>query len=121
VAKYLETRDDPNRKTLEDIAKFNVEHADLELPKCYSTRHPSLSTKSRLTRQTDYPNQNSIVEIINHNFTPADYEAAKATLKKEALENGVGKVMEEHKPDAIIGPTDGRLASIAAAIGKFSR
>jgi len=32
VAKYLETRDDPTMKTLEDIAKFNIDHADLELP-----------------------------------------------------------------------------------------
>lgn len=85
-------------KSLEDIAKFNVEHADLELPE-------------------DYPNQNAILDAINHDFTSADYEAAKATFQTEALEKGVQKVMEENKLDSIIGPTDGPLASISAAIG----
>ncbi|KAB5583446.1 amidase signature domain-containing protein [Coniochaeta sp. 2T2.1] len=98
VAAYLETRDDPIMKSLEDIAQFNIEHADLELPE-------------------DYPNQNAILDAINHKITPAEYEAAKATLQKEALENGVRRIMEENKLDAIIGPTDGPLASIAAAIG----
>ncbi|KAK4150380.1 amidase signature domain-containing protein [Chaetomidium leptoderma] len=98
VAKYLETRDDPNMKSLEDIANFNIEHADLELPE-------------------DYPNQNAILDALNHKFTRTDYEAAKATLQKEALENGVRRIMEEGRLDAIIGPTDGPLASISAAIG----
>ncbi len=42
IAKYLETMDDPNMKSLEDIAKFNIEHADLELPEGGSTRRPLL-------------------------------------------------------------------------------
>ncbi|KAK3361720.1 amidase signature domain-containing protein [Lasiosphaeria ovina] len=98
VAKYLETRDDSSMKTLEDIAKFNIDHADLELPE-------------------DYPNQNAILDALNHKFTRADYEAAKATLQREALENGVQRLMKENRLDAIIGPTDGPLASISAAIG----
>ncbi|KAK3358282.1 amidase signature domain-containing protein [Lasiosphaeria ovina] len=79
VAKYLETRDDSSMKTLEDIAKFNIDHADLELPE------------------------------------------AQATLQREALENGVQRLMKENRLDAIIGPTDGPLASISAAIVKTSR
>ncbi|KAK4145836.1 amidase signature domain-containing protein [Dichotomopilus funicola] len=98
VAKYLETRDDPNMKSLEDIANFNIEHADLELPE-------------------DYPNQNAILDALHHKFKCTDYEAAKTTLQKEALENGVRRIMEENRLDAIIGPTDGPLASISAAIG----
>ncbi|KAK1833216.1 amidase signature domain-containing protein [Podospora conica] len=98
VAAYLKTRDDPDMKSMEDIAKFNIDHADLELPE-------------------DYPNQNAILDALNHSITAADYEAAKATLHREALENGVRRVMDESKLDAIIGPTDGPLASIAAACG----
>lgn len=56
---------------------------------------------------------------MNHNYTPADYEEAKATLQKEALQNGVQKIMEANKLDAIFGPTDGPLASISAAMGKM--
>ncbi|KAH6613403.1 amidase signature domain-containing protein [Chaetomium tenue] len=98
VAKYLETRDDPNMKSLEDIATFNMEHADLEFPE-------------------DYPNQNALLDALNHKLTRTDYETAKVTLQKEGLENGVRRVMEEGRLDAIIGPMDGPLASIAAAIG----
>lgn len=61
------------------------------------------------------------MDAINHDFTSADYEAAKATFQTEALEKGVQKVMEENKLDSIIGPTDGPLASISAAIGKLLR
>jgi hypothetical protein len=119
VAKYLETRDDPNFKSLEDIAKFNIEHADLELPEGASTRCPPITRLLVvLTRQADYPNQNAILDALNHKFTRIDYEAAKATLQKEALEHGVLRVMKEGRLDAIVGPTDGPLASIAAAIGK---
>ncbi|KAI0876849.1 amidase signature domain-containing protein [Hypoxylon argillaceum] len=98
VARYLKTRDNPSILTLDDIANFNIKHADLELP-------------------ADYPNQNAILDAMNHNYTPANYEEAKATLQKEALQNGVQKIMEANKLDAIFGPTDGPLASISAAIG----
>ncbi|KAI1120424.1 hypothetical protein F5Y10DRAFT_258363 [Nemania abortiva] len=54
---------------------------------------------------------------MSHSYTSADHEAAKVRLQKEALENGVQRIMEENKLDAIIGPTDGPLASISAAIG----
>lgn len=40
VATYLKTRDDPDMKSLEDIANFNFKHADLELPEGSSTRRP---------------------------------------------------------------------------------
>jgi len=49
-----------------------------------------------------------------------DCEAAKSTLQKEALENGVRSFMEESKLDAIIGLTDGLLSGIAAAIRKIT-
>jgi len=71
-----------------------------------------------LIAQVDYPNQNAILSALNHKFTSADYEEAKATLQREALENGVQRLREESRPNAIIGPTDGPLASISAAIGK---
>ena len=71
-----------------------------------------------LIRQADYPNQNAILDALNHQLTRTDYAAAKATLQKEALKNGVLRVMEEGRLDAIVGPTDGPLASISAAIGK---
>ncbi|KAB5585672.1 amidase signature domain-containing protein [Coniochaeta sp. 2T2.1] len=75
VAAYLETRNDPNMKSLEDIAH----HAD-------------------------YPNQNAILDVMNHKITPAEYEAAKATLQKEALENGVRRIMEESKRSSATMP-----------------
>ena len=34
-----------------------------------------------LTGQLDYPNQNAILDSINHIFTATDHEAAKATLQ----------------------------------------
>ncbi|KAI0109049.1 amidase signature domain-containing protein [Nemania sp. FL0031] len=98
VAKYLKTRDDPSMKSLEDIRDFNTEHSDLELPE-------------------DYPNQNAILDAINHTYTPVDYEVAKETLRREALENGAERIMKENNLDAIIGLMDGPLASISAAIG----
>ena len=107
-------------KSLEDIAKFNIEHADLELPEGSSTRRPPYypiigraNSSSRLPQPKCYPRC-----ALNHKLTRTDYEAAKSTLQKEALENGVLRVMEEGRLDAIVGPTDGPLASISAAIGK---
>lgn len=105
-------------KSLEDIAAFNIEHADLELPEGSSIRRFECCTW--LNCHAHYPNQNAILDAMNNKFTHADNEAAKSTLHKAALEDGVRRIMEENKLDAIIGPTDGPMASMAAAIGKMT-
>ncbi|PVH76796.1 amidase signature enzyme [Cadophora sp. DSE1049] len=98
IDSYLTTRDGPEMKTIQDIVDFNLQHADLELPE-------------------DYPNQNLLLGPIQRNVTESDYLEAKAMLRRVAYEEGMLKVMNEHQLDAILGPSDGPLASVAAATG----
>jgi len=98
VETYLSTRDDPAMNSLEDIINFNIEHADLELPE-------------------EYPNQNVLLKAANHNITSSEYNEAKSLLQKNALREGLEKVMKQNNLDAVIGPSDGPLASIAAMCG----
>ena len=62
VTKYLKTRDDSNMESLEDISKFNIEHADQELPEGGSTPPPPYyaiisraNSASRLPQPKCYP------------------------------------------------------------------
>jgi amidase len=97
IESYLTTRDDPTMKQIQDIVDFNLEHAELELPE-------------------DYPNQNLLLGPITANVTDLEYDEAKASIRRIAYE-GLLQAMNEHNLDAILGPSDGPLASIAAATG----
>ena len=55
---------------------------------------------------------------MEHSITPGRYEESKAQLRRLALDS-LKKTLYDHKLDAIVGPTDSPLASIAASAGTF--
>lgn len=97
IESYFSTRDDPKMKKVEDLIAFNEENAELELPK-------------------EYPNQKLLRGSVEHSITPGRYEELKTQLRRLALDS-LKKTLYEHELDAIVGPTDSPLNSIAASAG----
>ncbi|KAL6719943.1 hypothetical protein ACLMJK_001864 [Lecanora helva] len=84
-------------KSLEDLVKFNREHADVELPEHQSK-------------------QDSFEHMLNLDLTQDQFDSHLAILRK-AARSSIDKVLSEHKIDVIIGPSDGMFASMGAAAG----
>lgn len=55
---------------------------------------------------------------MEHSITPGRYEELKTQLRRLALDS-LKKTLYEHELDAIVGPTDSPLNSIAASAGTF--
>jgi len=95
---YLESVDDCEIRTLEELIKFNEEHADQELP-------PSAS------------NQAGLIRALNCNMTDNEYHEILRYARERCGRNGIDKVLEENDVDIIMGPGDGAMFTIAATAG----
>lgn len=85
LEKYLAARGSRHR-TLDDLIKFNSENAAKEMPYFKQSIMESSAKKGPLTSQ--------------------EYIEALATARKYSREEGIDKVMDEHRLDAIVGPSN---------------
>lgn len=74
-----------------------------------------------LTAFSEYPNQNALLDAVNHSITVAEYEEAKVSLRHIALHETLEKTLKDNDVNVILGPSDGPLSSIAASAGKHHR
>ncbi|OAG13532.1 amidase family protein [Alternaria alternata] len=84
--------------TLEELIKFNEEHADQELP-------PSAS------------NQAGLIRALNTNMTDDEYHNIIRYARTRCGKDGIDKVLEENDVDIIMGPGDGPMFTIAGTAG----
>ncbi|KAK3899057.1 amidase signature domain-containing protein [Staphylotrichum tortipilum] len=86
-------------RTLDDLVRFNLYHAELELP-------------------PEYPTQESILAAANpHNKLTPEAFAQYSTTIRSTTAHAVTSLLTQHSLTVIIGPTDSRMAGIAAAAG----
>ena len=87
IARYLATRPDCPHKSLADLIAFNEKHADKELAHFAQETFLRAEQRGPLTEQT--------------------YLDALEKCRKLSRTEGIDAVMDEHKLDAIIGPSGG--------------
>ncbi len=85
LEKYLAARGSRHR-TLDDLIKFNNENATKEMPYFKQSIFESSAKKGSLTSK--------------------EYLDAVETCRKYAREEGIDKAMQEHKLDALVGPSN---------------
>ncbi|KAI1119751.1 amidase signature domain-containing protein [Nemania abortiva] len=97
---FLRGYQDSPIKNLEDLVRFNEEHADLELPK-------------------EFPNGQAQLKdaLDDGGISNEAYEEAKLFLRNKAKIEGFDKVFSEHGVDLLVMPQDCRICTIAAAAG----
>jgi len=98
---YLKQLDYSTVRDLQELIKFNKDHAEQELP----PRHD---------------NQDFLVQTQAQNISAQHYRTQLDLMHSLFRENGVDAVMERYNVDVIIGPSDSFLSSIATFTGKAS-
>jgi len=94
--KYLAARGSKYR-TLADLIRFNEENKEKEMPLFAQELFEQSEAKGPLTDK--------------------EYLDALARIKKATREDGIDRIIAEHKLDAIMSPTSGAAWSIAAVAG----
>ncbi|KAF2970834.1 hypothetical protein GQX73_g2780 [Xylaria multiplex] len=95
---YLGSIDNSKVRTLEDLIKFNEEHAEQELP-------PSAD------------NQAGFIRALHAKMPDDEYRELIDFARDRCGKNGIDKVLEENEVDIIIGPGDGPMINIAGTAG----
>ena len=118
---YLESLEESEVRSLADVIKFNLEHADKELP---PRKHPKARSRSHIPYliahiQPDHPRQDRFIDSQNNTIPPEVYERHLQHLRHVARDRGVDRVLETYGVDVILGPTDSGLTSMAAAGGEY--
>jgi amidase len=101
VNKYLRGADDIEVKTLEDIIRFNREHEKESMPYFKQEILEQAQEKGGLDSE--------------------EYLEALESILKGYRDEGIDKVMEEHKLDAIVAPTRGLSWTIDLVNGDHGR
>ncbi|KAK5659422.1 hypothetical protein OQA88_623 [Cercophora sp. LCS_1] len=97
LEEYLASVDDAKVQTLEDLIKFNEEHAAEELP-------PSADNQAGFIRALSTKMSEEIRNILSF-------------ARTRSGEQGIDKVLEENGVDIIIGPGDGPMFTISGMAG----
>ncbi|KUJ21855.1 amidase family protein [Mollisia scopiformis] len=99
LEEYLAGIDDCKICTLEDLVKFNEEHAEEEL-----------------SAGANY-NQAGLLRALNYNMTDDQYHKILQYARKACGPSGIDKALEENGVDVIIGPGDGPLFNLVGGAG----
>ncbi|KAL8903551.1 MAG: hypothetical protein Q9207_003856 [Kuettlingeria erythrocarpa] len=94
ISNYLALYPDSPVKTLEDLVKFNEDHAELELPE-------------------HQPKQDSFEKMLKLEMTQGQFDSSLAILRK-AARAGIDKALSENSIDVILGPSEAMFASMAS-------
>ncbi|KAG8161020.1 hypothetical protein KVR01_009284 [Diaporthe batatas] len=95
---YLADLDFSPVKSLEELVQYNREHADQELP-------------------PRYPSQDRLEGALADKSTPEELDAALKHARQVTRNEGIDKIMKEYDIDAIIGPAESAMPTIACASG----
>jgi len=87
MSSYLERRTDQSLKSLADLIRFNKEHAQQEMP----WFNQEIFEQAEQTRGLDDP----------------EYLLALKKSKEKSRAEGIDQLMDEHRLDALIAPTNG--------------
>ncbi|KAF2878597.1 amidase signature domain-containing protein [Massariosphaeria phaeospora] len=98
LKRYLEGLDSTPIQSLDDLIKWNSDHADEELPPCA-------------------PTQNSLLQARDLRLSKQEYAAHLQHCRSTARDHGVEKVFADHGADIILGPSDSALPLIATCGG----
>ncbi|KAI1144927.1 amidase family protein [Nemania diffusa] len=98
LKEYLSSIDDSMIHTLEDLIKFNEEHAKEELP-------PSAD------------NQAGLIRALHTEMSADEYRLLIHNARERCGKNGIDKVLQENEVDIIMGPGDGPIMNIAGTAG----
>lgn len=117
--RYLETLDSSQVRNLKELVDWNRQNADRELPK--GTR---ISTKFTIgfypDTQTEHPSQSSLENALQCNISAAENAETLAFLRKLAGPDGIDRILNLFKLDAVALLADSPISSIASAAGRFS-
>ncbi|KAI9727711.1 MAG: hypothetical protein M1828_005939 [Chrysothrix sp. TS-e1954] len=95
---FLGLFDNPNHvKNVEELVKFNSDHTDIEMP-------------------PGHGNQDALIGALNSTLTDVEYAQSLRLSREKAVEE-VSTALHENKVDAIMGPADARIPSLAAMAG----
>ncbi|KAL8817135.1 MAG: hypothetical protein Q9223_003980 [Gallowayella weberi] len=97
IANYLALYPDSPVKTLEDLVKFNEDHAELELPEHQAK-------------------QDSFEKMLKLEMTQSQFDSSLEMLRR-ATRAGIDKALSENSIDVILGPSNAMFASMASAAG----
>ncbi|KAI9772633.1 MAG: hypothetical protein M1840_000227 [Geoglossum simile] len=95
---YNKTLGSPLIHTVEELVKFNEEHAGKELP-------------------TGFDNQDILKDCVKTHLDPETYEALRHSTSRAVREDGVDKILREYNLDVIIGPADSDMETVYGISG----
>ncbi|RYP68289.1 hypothetical protein DL771_006791 [Monosporascus sp. 5C6A] len=95
---YLASVDDSKVRTLEDIIKFNEEHAEQELP-------------------SSADNQAGFIRALTAKMSDEEYHKLISFARNRCGKQGIDKILEENEVDIIMGPGDGPMFCISGTAG----
>ncbi|KAF2872776.1 amidase family protein [Massariosphaeria phaeospora] len=95
---YLDTVDNSRVTTLDELIKYNEDHADTELP-------------------PRYDNQNGLLRAQKSNLTQEEYDDILSFSRSAGRERGIDKTLKDNNVDVILGLGDGPLFYIAGIAG----
>ncbi|KAH8601745.1 amidase signature domain-containing protein [Bisporella sp. PMI_857] len=98
IESYLKVLPSSSIKTLDDIIKFNIEHASLELPKGYES-------------------QDLLIRAANNSMSTEAYEKTFAQMRLVSRDMGIDKTLRTDEVDVIIGPADSAFSLLACGAG----
>ncbi|KAI1132451.1 amidase family protein [Nemania abortiva] len=98
LEEYLDSIDDCQIKTLEDLIKFNKDHAEQELP-------PGASNQAGLERS------------VTENLPKDEYRKLMDLARERCGKNGIDRTLEDNNVDIIMGPGDGLMMMISGTAG----
>ncbi|KAK1244056.1 hypothetical protein MKX08_002194 [Trichoderma sp. CBMAI-0020] len=96
--KYLETLESSPVRNLKELVDWNRQHADKELPK-------------------EYPSQSCLENALKCNISATENAKTLASLRKLTGPDGIDKILDLHKLDAIASLADSPISSVASAAG----
>jgi len=94
---FLSHFNDSPVRNLKDLIIYNEEHANLELPE-------------------EHPGQQALLGAEASNMSAETYIKALRTMRNTAR-TAIDKTLSEYNIDAVLGPADARMASLAAVAG----
>ena len=102
-------------QTLEDLIKFNAEHADEELPSGMDSK-PLAVDNVNLTSMQDHPSQGQFEKYAESDMSRDEYDTIFRAVREQSL-SSIESALSEHQIDVIMAPGDSRLVSVASGAG----
>ncbi|KAH8704214.1 amidase signature domain-containing protein [Talaromyces proteolyticus] len=94
---FLKLYNSPSMQTLQDLVRYNEQHPDLEFP-------------------PESPGQEVLLNALDNAMSDETYSSGLKYVRQKAVDS-ISQLFEEHSIDIVIGPSDGRMASVAAVAG----